>query len=382
MRAPTSLFGAALLLGLGLAQPVRLTGNPVPPSFVEQSLRRALGWSGLEAPALPALPPLEYGQQRLLSVGVARVTLEHAPYPPHRTTQLLLSNAPETVTASRGLFHYRFAAGEGVRLVYHHKNGSPGPLDFELRLSNPTDQEVEVWVSDAAGGPVADELYAGHVATKRWLELYWNQVGQFVEIPPYSTRTLLRLPSRGRQAVSGLLEAVVTRGPAVALDLVARGPGEADPPLETYAQSPAYRFDSLEKRIGQTHIAGKGTLMTLGEGAFENGVGKAIKGSWGVLYTYELLLQNPSEAPRTVGLRLSAAGGIARGVVWLEGQGYELPLLRPGQPYELIRVTLNARSERRIRLSTLPAAGSNYPIRLLLYDPLATASPGPTGRTR
>jgi hypothetical protein len=368
--------------GLGLAQPVLLTGNPVPSAFVEQALRRALNWSGLEAPSLPAQTPLNYGQQRVLKLGSSQVALEHAPYPPHRTTQLMLSNDPETVTASRGLFHYRFAAGEGVRLVYHHKNGSAGPLDFELRLSNPTPERVQVWIGDAAGGPVADEVYAGHVATRRWLELYWNQVGQLVELPPYSTRPLLRLPSRSQQVVSGLLEAVVTQGPAATLDLIARIPGESDPPLETYAHSPVYRFESLEKRVGQAHVAGKSTLMTLGEGAFQNGLGKAIKGSWGVLYTYELLLQNPSNGPRTVGLRLSAAGGIARGVVWLEGQGYELPLLRPGQSYELTRLRLGARSERHIQLSTLPAAGSNYPIRLLLYDPLATNDLSPTGQTR
>lgn len=381
MRSLPLLLGT-LLGGLGLAQPVLLTGSPVPSAFVEQALRRALSWSGLKAPSLPAQPPLDYGQQRVLKLGSAQIALAHAPYPPHRTTQLLLSNDPETVTASRGLFYYRFAAGEGVRLVYHHKNGSAGPLDFELRLSNPTPERVQVWVGDAAGGPVADELYAGHVATRRWLELYWNQVGQLVELPPYSTRLLLRLPSRGQQVVSGLLEAVVTQGPAVTLDLIARIPGEGDPPLETYAQGPVYRFESLEKRIGQAHVAGQSTLMTLGEGAFQNGLGKAIKGSWGVLYTYELLLQNPSNSPRTVGLRLSAAGGIARGVVWLEGQDYELPLLRPGQPYELAHLTLGARSERRIQLSTLPAAGSNYPIRLLLYDPLATNDPSPTGQTR
>lgn len=372
----------ALLFGLGAAQPVLLTGNPVPSAFVEQALRRALGWSGLEASSLPAQPPLDYGQQRVLNLGSAQVVLEHAPYPPHRTTQLLLSNDPESVTASRGLFHYRFAAGEGVRLVYHHKNGSTGPLDFELRLSNPTPERVQVWVSDAAGGPVTDEVYAGHVAVRRWLELYWNQVGQFVELPPYSTRSLVRLGSRSQQVVSGLLEAVVAQGPAATLDLIARIPGENDPPLETYAQGPVYRFDSLEKRITQTHVAGKSTLMTLGEGAFQNGAGKAIKGSWGVLYTYELRLQNPSDTVRTVGLRLSAAGGIARGVVWLEGQGYELPLLRPGQPYELTRLTLGAQSERHIRLSTLSAAGSNYPLRLLLYDPLVTNDPYPKGQTR
>lgn len=369
----------ALLLSLGLASAqapeVWLSGAPVPSSFVEQAARRGLEWAGLDA-SLPQQSSLGFGERRAVPLGTLSLYLTQVPYPPHRTTQLLLSNDPESIPASRGLFHYRFSGGEGMRLIYHHKNTSEGMLSLEVRLFNPSAETVWVWVSDAAAGPVPDEIYAGHVATKRWLELYWNQVGQLVELPPNSERRLSRLALRPGTVVSGILEAVVTQGGAAVLDMVAKVPGEADPPLETYQQGRVYRLDTLETRVQKTHIAGSSTFLSLGDGAFRADDGKQIRGNWGMFYTYELELQNPTDTPQTVGFRVIAAGGTARGVIWLEGQAYELPLLRPGQTYDLPTRTVPAGSRQRLTLSTLPASGSNYPLRLLLYNPLATAGQG------
>jgi hypothetical protein len=368
---------ALLCLGLALAQApeVWLTGAPVPSSFVEQAARRGLEWAGLGA-SLPQQSSLGFGERREVPLGTATLYLTQAPYPPHRTTQLLLSNDPESIPATRGLFHYRFANGEGMRLIYHHKNTSEGLLNLEVRIFNPSPETVWIWVSDAMAGPVPDEVYAGHVATKRWLELYWNQVGQLVELPPNSERSLSRLALRPGTVVSGILEAVVTRGSAAVLDMVAKAPQEADPPLETYQQGRVYRLDTLETRVQKTHIAGGSTFLTLGDGAFKASDGKQIAGNWGMFYTYDLELQNPTPTPQTVGFQVIAAGGIARGVIWLEGQVYELPLLRPGQTYDLPPRTVPPGARQRVTLSTLPASGSNYPLRLLLYNPLATAGQG------
>lgn len=74
-------------------------------------------------------------------------------------------------------------------------------------------------------------------------------------------------------------------------------------------------------------------------------------------------------------LQLSADGGVARGVVWLEGQEVELPLLRPGEGFILGRYTLAPGGQQTVSLSTLPASGSNYPLRLLLFDPEVSAGP-------
>ena len=371
----------AVGLGLGLAytqnsNEVWLTGNPVPSYFIEQAANRTLSWNGLGNLRLPAQAPLEVGQQRQVMLGSIPLTLSQALSPQYRTTQLLLSNDPEKISATRGLFYYRFGPQEGVRLVYHHKNTGAGKLEFNIRLLNPTSEEVWVWVSDAWAGPAPDEVFVGHMATKRWMELYYGQVGQLIQLLPGAEVPLTRLGLRPGQLVSGILEAVVTRGKAAVLDVQAKTPGEPEPPLESYIQGPVYRLESLETRIQQTYTAGKALLMSLGEGAFQAGNGQKIKGSWGRLYTYQITLQNPDPNPRTVALQVSADGGVARGVVWLEGQPTELPLLRPGEGFELGRFELAPRTQRQIVLSTLPASGSNYPLRLLLFDPNAKDGAG------
>lgn len=374
-----ALLTALLGLGLGLAQgsnEVWLTGNPVSPYFIEQAAYRTLGWNGLANLRLPPQAPLEVGEQRQVMLGSIPLTLSHAQAPEHRTTQLLLSNDPEKISATRGLFYYRFGSREGVRLVYHHKNTGPDNLELDIRLLNPSPEEVWVWVSDAWAGPAPDEVFVGHMATKRWMELYYGQVGQLIQLLPGAEVSLSRLGLRPGQLVSGILEAVLSKGSAAVLDVYAKAPGEPEPPLESYIQGPVYRLESLETRVQQTHTAGKALLLSLGEGAFQAGNGQKIKGSWGRLYTYQLTLQNPDQNPHTVALQVSADGGVARGVVWLEGQPTELPLLRPGEGFELGRFELAPRTQRQVVLSTLPASGSNYPLRLLLFDPGARDGAG------
>ncbi|MER3554580.1 MAG: hypothetical protein C4331_09590 [Meiothermus sp.] len=365
------------MLGLAWAQvtpEVWLTGSLVPPSFVQQAAQRVLYWNGIQT-NVPVQEPLEPGQGRTLSVGGTDLTLTPVAPPNGRVTQLLLSNDPENISATRGLFHYSFGQDGGVRLVYHHKNTSAGMLELHIRLSNPGSLDAWVWVSDANAGPVADEIFVGHVATKRWLELYWNRAGQLIQIPPGGQLELTKLTMRPAQVVSGLLEAVITQGQNVLLDVCATAPGEDEPPLETYSNGPVYRFGSLETQVSQTYRAGRSLQLSLGEGTFQAGNGKKIRGSWGQIYTYTLNLTNPTNQARTVALQLSADGGVARGVVWLEGQEVELPLLRPGESFVFGRYTLPPGGQRTVTLSTLPASGSNYPLRMLLFDPDASAGP-------
>ncbi|MBF6594354.1 MAG: hypothetical protein IVW51_07900 [Thermaceae bacterium] len=375
------LLGLLLLLGLAWGQgapEVWLTGDPIPSSFIQQAAQRVLVWNGLSGLNIPAQPPLELEQQRTLAVGATTLTLSQVPAPNSHATQLLLSNDPENISATRGLFHYQFGANAGIRLVYHHKNTASTPLELHLRLSNPSQEEVWVWVSDAWAGPVADEIYAGHIATKRWLELYWGRVGQLVELLPGSQLELSQVVMGSKQVVSGLLEAIVTQGPSAVLDVYAKAPGEDEPPLETYSNGPVYRLGSLETRVQRSYTAGSSLQLSLGEGTFQAGNGKKIRGSWGQLYTYTLELNNPSKVVHSVGLQLTADGGAARGMVWLEGQPIELPLLRPGDSFKLGQFTLPPGAQQTVTLSTLPASGSNYPLRLLLFDPNASDGTGST----
>lgn len=380
------LFVWMVVFGFGLAQEaseinIWLSGSETPAWFINQAMRRTVSSVNTTWPKdsqgnpvvkvrdLPDLGfPLYSGTQHSFAQANTQITLTNVPPPNRPINTLLLSNSPERVTASRGLFHHRLTAA-GARLVYHHQNFSGGMLEFNLRLVNPSDKTAWVWLSDANGGPGPDEVFVGHTAVRRWLELHYRQAGQLLALPPRSQFWINRIFMYPKEIISGLLEGLVIEGEGVFLDVYARATGETEPPLETYQQGPVYRLERLDVRTQHTHTAGRATLLSLGEGAFKTLEGQTIKGSWGSFYTYDILLRNPDPKVREVMFQLSADGGIARGVIWLEGELIELPLLKPSQPYELRRFGLKPGEERRITLSTLPASGSNYPLRLLLLDP-------------
>jgi hypothetical protein len=356
------------LLGISLAQEpanVWLSGSQVPPWYMNQALRRSVS-----VRPLPTLEfPLYMGGQHSFAIDNSQISLLNVSAPNKPIAELLLSNNPERIQATRGLFHYGLKPGGGARLVYHHLNTSGGLLVFNLRLTNPSEKPAWIWLSDAAGGPGKDEVFVGHTATKRWLELHYQRAGQLLMLPPGGEFWIGKSQMYPNEIISGLLEMVLVEGEGAFLDVFARSAGDPEPPLESYQEGPIYRLEKLDGRSQHLHIAGRSTMLSLGDGRFETTDGQIIKGSWGSFYTYDLLLRNPDQQSREVALQLNAAGGIARGMVWLDGELIELPLIKPSQPYELLRLTLNPKEERRITLSTLPASGSNYPLRLLLFEP-------------
>lgn len=99
---------------------------------------------------------------------------------------LLFSDSPETVEKD-GILYADTVQGK-VRLLYYHLNATKVPKKIVAVLENPTNQDMNVTISNhAMGGPSADYLYVGKTAQQEYFK--GNNIA-FAHVPAYGRRLL------------------------------------------------------------------------------------------------------------------------------------------------------------------------------------------------
>lgn len=292
---------------------------------------------------------------------------------------LLVSNSPERIAFGKVLYNASLPNGQTVRLLYHHQNGSTTQrMTIEVALSNPARSPITLWVNGASGGPAADELLIGHAAAYRFLEQYGLHAGFLLQIPANTTVPLLvhDLPPLG--VVSGIAQFTLVDGDRLNLQVFARLAGEMDPPTESFQSD----FDNVHQRGAFTGpkiersltfaAGGPPVLMTLGDNAdllHEGATGIALQGNYGVIYTFNVLVSNPTSDPAVAALVMHADGGQARGTFLIDNQLINGPTVQPNAPQVITTIHLAPGASRTLRVTTMPESGSNYPVHLLLGPP-------------
>jgi hypothetical protein len=399
------LLGSAVGAGPGAAQSsapgpavqIKVTGDVVPVETLRLALVTALraalpGARDADITIVSTVPPLaplpaggETAYQAEVRVAAAGappvaygvpVTLANVVLPWSDAQALLVSNSPESPPFGKVLYTATLGDAQTVRLLYHHRNGSPGRrMSFRVTLSNPTSQPVTVWVAGAGSESDSDELALGDEVTRRFLEQYGHHAGFVLQIPPNLTLPLFLHAAAPGAIVSGLVQLSVLEGERLTLEVSARLEGEADPPTASFAPD----VDTLHQRgafarpwIVQTVAYAAGDPpVTVWIGAEadllrEEQSGRPLQGNYGVLYTFTVQMSNPAPDPATVGLTMYADGGQAGGTVLVDDQVVTSPLVLPTAPRRLATVRLGGFEQRTLVLTTMPESGANYPVRLVL----------------
>jgi hypothetical protein len=91
---------------------------------------------------------------------------------------------------------------------------------------------------------------------------------------------------------------------------------------------------------------------------------EALVGDYGVLYRLRVRLVNPTDREVTTALVANAAGGLARGLFYVNGAPVDIGLLRPNEDRDVAVLTVPAGVSRDVTVLTMPVAGSYYPVRL------------------
>jgi len=285
----------------------------------------------------------------------------------------MISNSPEKVSGPAVLLRELLPEEQGARLLWHHYNASNGRLRLVCQISNPSDQLGRVHISWGQAGPGDDEIYVGHRATREFWREWRNAQGYIAQIPPYSAWHFCQQEFAPGQVLSGLAQLQVVSGQGLLVETLATSasvmPRFVEPVAGTQdAEFHLSRFSFPATRIVQLqHVCGGAwTFYHIGKAASHNEHGKKLHGDYGILQDVEIELSNPNAEAAQVEIVIQASGGAARGIFKLDGTTIETGLLRPNQESVLRRIKVAADSSRTVRLLTIPQAGSNYPVTLVV----------------
>ncbi len=306
--------------------------------------------------------------------GVARVVVLRERVQVVDPALLLVSNRPEVVDADGILFSEVVDARHPIRLLYHHMNGTPArPRILSVLLWNRSSQPAEMLLISGLAGPSPDPLFVGHAAAARFLQNLAAGRGYVLEVPPNSGYAFAVQTMAPRQLVSGVLQLQLLRGEELEVRVQIRLPWllEGTVPLPVYQAAyphPRGVFPSPTVTVHRlVELRGPTPLVDLGAAAGLQDVrtGEPLVGDYGVVYRLLLTVAGgPAEVQAD--LVAAAAGGPARGMFLVDGRPVELATYRPGEERVLTTLTVPAGQNVRVSVVTMPAAGSYYPVRLLL----------------
>lgn len=308
-----------------------------------------------------------------------------------REGELWYSNDPESVRAPGPLFSAVLESRRPIRLLYHHVNDSTEALTIQVVVYNPSPTAAQVMITRGDGVPDTDPVRTGLEAAELFLKSWLNSSGEILTIPAQSCLpiALRRLPRN--YTMSGLCSMdLLPGGPSNLLirteaqrpNLVEptwRGPTEglapwaqatpifvATPPtgisLSQHVYSNPFKDLSAGYRVG-----GKHTFVRIGQtpiGAVNTN--HQLQGNFGVLYTVNATLENPTSTVSRVEIAFEASAGYSGGLFVVDGQMTPGAIIQSKEEFSLKVIRLAPGEKRLIKIMTMPLSGSSYPATLVL----------------
>ncbi|OQA16537.1 MAG: hypothetical protein BWY64_02540 [bacterium ADurb.Bin363] len=289
---------------------------------------------------------------------------------------LMISNRPEKIEEDGILFQEELQPEKPVRLLYYHQN-SPKSFEreFLIKFTNPSRKAIDIKLISGTSGPNSDVFFVGHKATVRFMEDYSSDASQIITIPPRGEFVLCKSSMKPGDVIGGLLEIHILNDNPLLVTVQA---GQPDIAMSSEDILPD-DFDPF--RIHPKGIFANPNIssetyynVTEGELSIPFGVspwlpdirtGAPNQGNYGVIYKFNIILNNSTSESKTVKLYFSPVNGVARGVLIINGILYETSLLRPGKTSIITDFNLSPRERRSLKIFTTPQSGSAYPVKLI-----------------
>ncbi|MFT5171377.1 MAG: hypothetical protein ACI9BD_001154, partial [Candidatus Marinamargulisbacteria bacterium] len=119
--------------------------------------------------------------------------------------KLIVSNYPESVSHPGLMLKETWPAGASLRLVYHHRNRSSHELAIQVVLENPSNEVVTVNLVRGDGGPSVDEVFTGHIATKRFVSSLLSKKRELITLEAGHSKTVVLHGMKAAHTVTGIL---------------------------------------------------------------------------------------------------------------------------------------------------------------------------------
>jgi hypothetical protein len=393
------------------AATIRITGDPASAAFIKaQAVAAAASLAqarpGAQIVASPDevqfsqelaqdniatldVPVLIQGEQYFSVEGTTHVRVENMAAPKITPDSLTVSDYPERLEENGVLFASDLKRTAPTRFLYFHYN-PPGQPDRRvvLRAQNTSSEPAIVQFISGQGGPDPNEMLAGHVATYNFLRRLVQNEGQVIVIPGNGSLNLVEQPLPAKNVVCNLLQLRVLNGSTVHLTLFAQNasssPDESlgstellsggHPHARGIYPIPEFHYSTLwnvtdpylELQIG--HIPLPNLLQ-----------GQALSGDYGVLQSFVIKIENPTNQPQPIAIYENPHGGRATGTYLIDGvliQSHQVP---PFSRYKLRQYVVPALGFVRVTIETIPDSGSSYPLRLVFAPDDGSVAPGAPG---
>ncbi len=223
-----------------------------------------------------------------------------------------------------------------------------------------------IQLTKGIGGPNRYGLHAGHQATKAFFQ---NRAEKIV-LPSNGSQTLVYHRIAANHVVAGLVQ--VAGDPKIKLKLRIVDP---DYPALVGAIYNYGRFQEAVRSISATFNCEAALLdISIGDVPYltDESRGIVLKGNYGLLYDVNVRLRNPTSERKAVRLFFSPIGGMAGGIVMIDGRLVETKLFQSHhdlEPQKIQELVLKPNETRNMKIQTIPEPGAYYPVELI-YDTL------------
>jgi hypothetical protein len=326
------------------------------------------------------------GPSYIPAVQNVHVTFENVRFPRPDPELLYLSNKPELVEKDGELFEGVIEGKKPVRYFYHHYNNPVDPWrNFHIALKNESNENVRVFVSPLGAGPTPDEIFAGHLAALNYFEYMRSRMGWFIDIRPQTTYMLETRQMKSAQTISGVGYINVIEGAGLKMTCYAVTPPGA--PFPGHLAKPVQRnFEPRTARgifpayikLNPVHdMGGFFTYIFLGGEPFQEDVfnGNPNYGNYGAIYDLNITVNNPRNETRDARIYFIPRGGVARGILEIDGTLMETPLVSNSERILLKRVTVPPGESSNVKIVTMPQGGSYYPVKIVVESEFVRQNP-------
>ena len=284
---------------------------------------------------------------------------------------VLVSNEPEKVTEPQTLLRQMLLGARSCRLLWHHVNAAHSPLTFMVRVVNLGEEPASVYISGAQAGPSTDEIYTGHLAMYHFWRMLLGSIGYIATVPSITAWEAYRCSARPARIISGVSEFANLGSQPLLIEMLAIS--AADPlPLVTIDRDADHLrelsdFEYPGSKSAQLvhEIGGAWSFFHVGKRTPDADMVQ-LDGDYGVMYDIAAQVVNYSQQQARFEIAVIASGGTGRGLYLIDGQLVATGPMRPLQEKVLVRGRVAAGATKSIPIQTIPQAGSNYPVTLVL----------------
>ncbi len=390
---------------------VQVTGDPATSGFVRETVARLIARAtqlqkGAQVVVSPDdvpihdnvgqdnsrvfdVPVLAQGEQYFSVQQNTRVQLENIAAPRISPDSLMVSDFPERLTENGVLFTADLHRDAPSRFLYFHYN-PPGEPDRRIVLvaENHSSEPATVQFISGRGGPSNNEMEVGHAATRDFLVDVIQNQGRLLEIPASSTVPIAMQDLPSGAIAANLLQLRVLSGGDIHLTLVAQN--ATDDPNSALTTGALLMSTVRHARgiydIPEFHYSAQWNVddayleLPIGQIPLPNQLkGEALAGDYGVLQSFVVNVQNPTNRPQAIAIYENPRGGRATETYVIDGVLVQTHQVPPFSRYKVRQYVVPAKGFVRVTIVTMPEAGSSYPLRLIFAPDDGSVPPGAPG---